>query len=345
MNQPRLFVILAFFTSVFFICPAFALSPVDNSALSPIDKEAAIEADFDTLIDQARVAFGEGDYEAALEYLVIANRLEDEPRLFLNIARSYEELEQCEKALVYYEAFLKSDDDEQALIDRARSAIESGAPDCPAYHENLGGRLLLESDPQLAAVYVNDQLIGTTPTETVALEPGLVEVRFERVGYELHTEEFEIVSDQEMELRVTLVEEGEEDPVVEEPTSGDRAGKGGGADVVGVGAFKPNPIALGLGGAGLIGLGVGAYLDLVELPRIDAERQEADDATELTRRRQSVALGAVGAYITGGVLLAGGLAWLGYDYWSHTQDDEPMSWQVAPSIGPHGASMTFFRRF
>ncbi len=331
MNRFCLIVVLTFFTSVVFIGPAFGLSP--------IDKEAAIEADFDTLIDQARVAFGEGDFEAALEYLVIANRLEDEPRLFLNIARSYEELEQCEKALVYYEAFLKSDDDEQALLDRARSAIESGAPDCPAYHENLGGRLLLESDPQLAAVYVNDELIGTTPTETVALEPGLVEVRFEREGYELHTEEFEIVSDEEMELRVALVEEGEEDPVVEEPPSVDRADKGDSA------GFKPNPIALGLGGAGLVGLGVGAYLDMVELPRIDAERQEVDDATELTRRRQSVALGAVGAYITGGVLLAGGLAWLGYDYWSHTQDDEPMSWQVAPSIGPHGASMTFFRRF
>ena len=314
---------------------------------SPIDKEAALNADFDELIAQAQQAFGESDFEAALEYLVISNRLEPDPRLFLNIARSYEELGQCHIGLAYYEAFLQNPLDDPALIQRAEDAVTEGAPDCAAYHEDLGGRLRIDSDPVLATVYIDDELMGVTPTETAGLEPGVYTVRFELQGYDDDIQEIEIVPDDELIVRGRLQEESDEP----EQTDVDDGPDIDDEPMIGEDETELNFVALGIAGAGVAGLITGAVFDMSVIPGVDEDRQTAFEAgdralyDQLTADRDSYVTIALVSYVVGAALFAGGAGWFVYDMYIDDDDDDIYGWEITPDIGDDRAGVLMFRRF
>ena len=323
---------------------------------SPIDKASALEADFDSLIESAQRAFTEQDFEAAIEYLVISNRLEPDPRLFLNIARSYEEMGECHLSVVYYEAFLNTELEDSALIERAQTAIEEQAPGCAAYHEGLSGRVRIDSAPILARVYLEDEFVGLAPTETAALEPGTYTFRFEKEGYADQIEEVEIWPDDEVTVRARLreavnePEEPDEEPEpVDEPPVVDEDDE-----------FSLNPVAVGIAGAGVGGLLIGAIFDLAVIPGVDEEWQQVRDGEadppegqqpleyleELEDKRNGYVTMAVISYVTGAVLLVGGAGWITYDYLTAGADDEPSySWQLEPRLGTDGAGLRLLRRF
>jgi len=330
------------------------------SAESPIDKEAALDMSFEALIDNAQSAFNDGDYRAAIEYQIVAERSESDPRLLLNIARSYEELDDCQSELAYYEAFLDNPSEDPALVDRAQSALDEKADDCEGYHDELGGRVFFESHPQLADVYIDDEPIGLTPTEAIGMSPGTYSVRLERDGYKPYTTELEISPDAErLDIRANLEEDDESDDddavadadeseptaetdPVDEPPSVDDA------------SFELNPIALGLIGGGVAAAATGAVFDVLLIPSIDDERSEAsaagDDSRvqELTEQRQNYATGAVAGYVVGAILGVAGGAWLGYDYYQHTSDgndDNPLSWRLTPRFDHLGGGLWMEGRF
>lgn len=330
------------------------------SAESPIDKEAALDMSFEALIDNAQSAFNDGDYRAAIEYQVVAERTDSDPRLLLNIARSYEELGDCRSELAYYEAFLDNPSDDPALVDRAQSAIDEKAEQCEGYHDELGGRVFFESHPQLAEIFIDDESIGLTPTETIGMAPGTYTVRLERDGYAAYTEELDVSPDAErLDIRANLDEEtDDEEPLADadddEPAPSDQTESVEEPPTVDDASFELNPIALGLIGGGVASAATGAIFDLALIPSIDDERSEAvaagDDSRvqELTEQRQNYAVGAVAGYVVGAVLGVAGGAWLGYDYYHHTNDDSddnPLSWQLTPQFDHLGAGLLMEGRF
>ncbi len=323
----------------------FLLTFISTSAAadSPIDKEAALEQSFDQLVRQAQQAFDAEDYEAATEYLVIANQIRSDPRLYINIARSYEEAGDCVGMLAYYSAFLENPTDEEVLIDRAQSSIDDNIEDCEGFDESLSGRVVFVSEPALARIYLDGEYLGLTPSETVGLAPGPYEVRLEKEGYEDYTTTIDVESLSPLELSATLREEVEE----EEPDGPDEP------TIVDDSGFSPHPLAIGLAGVGVGGLLAGAYVDLFRLPSIDSDIEDAHAAgdhgrvDELRDSRRGWAYGAAGFYIVGGLFTALGGGWLIYDLYTSGDDaqDAPFGWQITPSVHTEGAGLNLLRRF
>lgn len=323
------------FAGIFFIATLLAAPVASETPTPPIDKEAALEASFQTLVGNAQTAFDDGDYQAAIEYLLLAERKESEPALLLNIARSYERLDKCHVELAYYEAFLDNPSDDESLIERAEQALEEGADDCEAYHEELGGRLFFDTRPPGARLYIDGEFQQLTPTEVAALEPGTYTIRFEHDDYPDYTEEFEVGPDDErMTVDVDLEDEAEKqedeepdevDPVVEDPDDDDEF------------ALLGNPVALGLLGGSAAMLTTGLVLDLWMEPSIREERSQydvgSDEYQELTDRRDNVAITFVAAYVAAGALAVSGASLIAYDYFNHQDEDDASDFAVRWS--PH----------
>lgn len=315
-----------------------------------VDREVALEKSFQELVERAQAAFEAEEYEAAIDYLVLARRERPEPTLFLNIARSYEELDQCHRQLAYYRAFLDHPERDEQLDERAETAIEKIGPECDKDRDDRTGRIAFESSPPLATVYLDDEAVGRTPVEIVAVEAGPRTIRFELEGYrdEVLDETFE-PGEGPVELDVELRQHDEEQPDIaldDDPPPGDDQPTDAG--------FSPNPFALTITGVGLGAAATGVILDAWTIPRIDDRREQArldgDRARleDLTETRRNVAAGALVGYIAGGLLVAGGLGWVGYDYYRHDRDESPppVGLRVHPGFGTDGGGeLTVFGRF
>lgn len=320
------------------------------SASSPIDKQSALDYDFRTLVQHAQQAFESGDYEATIEYLVLAERAESEPRLLLNIARSYEELGNCRMSLVYYEAFLDNPADDETLIEQTERSLAEGKPACDDYHQRLGGRLYFDSEPRLAEVHIDGEPIGLTPIETAGLEPGPYQIRFQLDGYQDYTTELQVRPDEErIEVNAALERPPIDEPPVDEPP----------VDDPGVAPDKEpgwelNPVAIALAAGGVTAAATGGVIDLMVIPGVDERRKEAGEAgdadrvDELTATRRQWAVGAVSGYVAGAVLGGVGAGWLAYDYFQHrdsTADTTGFGWRIAPRIDTDSAGLSVHRRF
>lgn len=321
-------------------------------AQEPVTKQELADSDLATLVQLAREAYEAGEYDVAIERLLLANRKEPDPRLLLNVARSYAQAGDCAMSLVYYAAFIRHPAAQEELIASAQQALDAGKGECAAYNEELGGRIMFESEPMFARVYIDDQFVGTTPTERAGMTPGTYQVRVELDGYADFTRELEVVAQQDATVGALLEEPpAEEEPVatpaIEEPAPVDEAGA------------AVNYVAYGLLGAGTLALANGLIFDLVVIPGIDEERSQldpgqTDEYNELTQRRQSRANVAIGSYVAGGLLLAGGGAWLLYDYMTQNSADDSsdedaiqrrLGLRVAPAIGAESAGFVLGGRF
>src|SRR5690554_5470610 len=244
-----------------------AFTASSASAQEPVTKQELAESDLATLVQLAREAYEAGEYEAAIERLLLANRKEPDPRLLLNVARSYAQSDDCAMSLVYYAAFIRHPAAQEELVANAEAALEEGQPECEAYSEELGGRIMFESEPLFARVYINDEFVGTTPTETAGMAPGSYQVRMELDGYADFTREIEVSAQQDATIGAMLEEPKTEEvePVAQPEIPG--PGDGDGDQVAPV-----NYVAYGLVGAGALALVNGLVFDLVLIPAIDEER-------------------------------------------------------------------------
>ncbi len=353
MKHQRLFAGLIFITLVALTSTA--------SASSPIDKEAALGQSFDVLVQNAQQAFEDGDYDAAIEYLIIAKYQQPEPALLLNIARSYEKLGDCRRQLAYYRTFLDDPPDDDALIERAERAIADSADDCEDFDEEMTGRLSFDSTPQLATVYIDGESYGTTPTDAAGLEPGVHTVRLERDGYMDYTTHLDVnpaASNLEFSIELQQREDDQPDAAAptEEPLLDDEAAAEADDDDEPDDSFQLNPVALGMLGGGVASLATGAALDIFVIPGIDDRRSDAreqgddDRVDELTQQRETAAIAALSGYIVGGLLTVSSLAWIGYDYYHHRERQQQESppqfgWQITGQFHRDGGGIMIFGRF
>lgn len=314
------------------------------SAQSNISKQELLDADFDDLLTQARLAFEAEDFHTAIETLLLANRQEPDPRLLLNIARSFERLDNCKSALAYYAAFLRQPETDQSLVEMAQDELDDGAQSCPEFDSSLTGRLSLESDPPFAQVYIDEELVGTTPTEIIALKPGNYTIRFEKEGYTDQTEQLQVQSAQDRTLGVTLdtpSDDDEQHPTVQAPPT---AGETTSAAI--------NPIAIGIASGGVALVATGLILDLSVVPSYDKKRQALDrdskEFADLTKTRLLYRNVFLGSYIAGGLLLASGAAWILYDIVGPAGDDpsrDAANYVLAPGFGESGTTLNLIGRF
>lgn len=330
-----------FWSSLIFLLISGAAIPANAQSMGT--KQELVESDFDTLITLAREAFEDEEFDAAIELLLLANRQEPDPRLLLNIARSYERTGDCASALGYYAAFLRFPDSEPSLIEMAQQELDAGRQECAQFDDSLSGRLGLESDPLFARVYIDDQLVGQTPTELIGLSPGEHIIRFELDGYEETIEVIELQSSQDQTFSATLatVPDDEEPLAVTAPPTVDDAE-----------GFSPNPVAIGLAGGGVVLAATGMVLDLVVVPKYDQRRENLDrnsqEFADLTKTRLAYRNAFLGSYIAGGLLFASGAAWLAYDFFALSGDDpakDASNYVLAPSVSPFGASLNLIGRF
>jgi hypothetical protein len=270
-----------------------------------------LSAELKGLVQEASAAYGAGDYEVAVDKLLAAYRIEPNARLIYNTARSYDQLGQCRRALVYYRAFSQHKGAEKSLVSNAKKKLAKAA-ECDTYDPSLGGRLSVFSQPDGATITVDGRQVGTTPTEVAGLTSGEHRIAVELDGYKVVSKTLTLEAAQDRKVRAVLVEAPDSEPISpKEVSQGAGAGENVSTDSGDTGVNIP---AVALVGAGVLGLGVGAYFDLIAIPATDDERSgfepNSPQYAELTDTRSSQATGALVGYIGGGALLAAGATWL-----------------------------------
>jgi len=136
--------------------------------------DVAEEADLQFRI--AVQAYRKGDFQTALEHLLVSNRLVPNKNVVFNIARAYEQLGQYDEAFRHYHEYVQVETDP-----KMRAAGEEAI-------ERIRRRLALvhiTSDPPGATIYIDRRDLGrrgTTPS-TLALPPGQHAVLLDLDGY------------------------------------------------------------------------------------------------------------------------------------------------------------------
>jgi hypothetical protein len=306
MQERSLLVVAVLFAIMMF--PSFAMAQ-DTDRTDELKK----------LVEEARAAFGDEDFETAIDRLLAAYRIEPNARLLYNTARSYEELDDCRRALVYYRAFTQHEGAEDNLASKAKKKL-ARSDRCAAYSPSLAGRLTVTSEPAGATIIVDGEEKGATPKEIAGLPSGEHTIAVELDGYRTASSTIDMGAGEDRKISVKLVEAPAEQTDSSELMGDSTGGTGSDvaagkqADTGGDSTAGVSVPAIALAGAGVVGLGLGAYIDLVAIPNTDDERaQFAPDSAryqELTDKRNGQVTTALVGYIGGGALLAAGATWL-----------------------------------
>ncbi|MGM0556172.1 MAG: PEGA domain-containing protein [Myxococcota bacterium] len=291
---------------------------------------------FNARVAAAKTAYDQANYRDAIESLRAAFRIKENPRLLLNIARSYEKMGDCARALVYYRSYLNHPEAEEAFSKVAKKRM-SKRETCSQFSDDLAGRLTILTLPRGATVKFNGRAVGETPIELVGAMSGDHELTLEKEGYETEKQLVRLDPAEDELLRFELTE-GEPEPTQEEPVVEKLAEPE-------EDGFQVDPYALGVAGAGGAMLVVGLVYDLAVIPSTDREREPYPRGTpefdRLTAERKRQATTAVVSYVIGGALVAGGGGWILYEYSQHQESEKKDPLMVlTPGPGDVGAGVT-----
>lgn len=286
--------------------------------------EAGASALAEARYQVGRTLYARGDYAgAAREFEIALEIFPQSPKLAFNLARTFERLQDDERALAAYRRYL---------------TIAPAAPDRDEIERIIGGlerrvdaarpKLVVTSEPAGAAVRV-DGLEGsfTTPA-TITASPGTLVVRLRLPDQPEVTRSVTVARGQSTPLHVTLAAPPPPAPAsvtVSAPAPPTAAAP----------HAEMDPTGFIVAGVGLAALGVGTYFFV----RADGLAEDAEGLgrtpKELTRHAQleedhgeALTLGAVSAAVGGG-LVVGGLL---YAFLATPTDT------VVLSFGPGGAA-------
>lgn len=317
------------------IVAASLLMPTSSSAQDGSEQVDSQTRRFNEKVAAAKEAYDQADYRTAIETLREAFRIKEDPRLLLNIARSYEKMGDCARALVYYRSYLRHPDSDDAYAGVAEKRMKK-RESCSQFSDRLAGRLTILSLPKGATVKFNDREVGKTPIELVGAMSGDHTLTLEKEGYETEKQRLRLDPAEDELVRVDMVEAKPEpretEPVAEQEVETDS------------GEFELNPVALGIAGGGATMMIVGMIYDLAAIPATDREREPFPRGTEeferLTQQRKRQATTAVVSYVIGGVMIAGGGGWILYEFSQHKETSKKDQIMVlTPGPGDVGAGL------
>lgn len=166
---------------------------------------------FQEYLNIAKEAYDKKDYEEAIRNLLLANSVENNARLLFNIAKSYQKLDACDKAIVYFMAFRRQSTAGAELRAQALTEIKNSRT-CQTV-KPLAGRFFIKSEPSGAMVKLDGVDLGITPLEVAGYKAGTHDIVFSLNGYQETARSFETLAgnDQLISQQLDAVNsEGEE---------------------------------------------------------------------------------------------------------------------------------------
>jgi hypothetical protein len=332
-------------------CLVLAISALAMFGAPPAAHAQDPADEFATLVQGAKVAYEGGDFQEAIRLLQRANMVLPNSRLFINIAKSYENLNDCVRALSYYKAYLRASDVEDSLAKIAKDALK-GSKKCKDFNDNLSGRITIRTTPAEAELSLDGQPIGPAPLELIALSPGPHKLSISLKDHNKREEDISAESNKDAELTYTL----EKTPVVkEDPLPDDPVVEPTPEEPKKEEPSSLNIPAIALLGSGVVVLTVGAIFDNVLIPGTDDERdkfaRDSQEFKDLTDERATEANVAIGGYVLGGALILGGAGWLIYDMVAGDSKKEKRTEglvhdiRLTPIITPSTSGLVFEARF
>jgi PEGA domain len=131
--------------------------------------------------DRGLVLYEQGDYQAAVAEFVVAYCDKPHPKMFLNIGQAYERMLNFEKAVAYFERFIRESDDREPNRKRAAIRVE--------VLRGLPARIIVATVPPGAEVTLSGQTGITARARANGVDPievrkGVYTMRVEMSGHE-----------------------------------------------------------------------------------------------------------------------------------------------------------------
>lgn len=312
--------------------------------------DAERQEKFLAYVTEAKEFYVDGDYANAIKKLQQANIVLPDDRVLINIAASYEKMDDCASAMAYYDAVLRMPNPSSDSESRAKKSLKGASKSCPSYSpDTTTGRITLLSSPPNATVKIDGETVGTTPMELVLLPADRHRFEVTLDGYKPFKETVVVGPRQDLRLDYSLekapVVVAEPDPDIDTDLEPD---PGPGTDVGEV--TSPSPKlhipSLAMIGVGAVGLGAGAYINwglLCDDCYYNTERakypRDSTTYAELTEERKSRVTQMVVATSVGALLVAGGITWFVIDRKKQQESSQELI-VIAPSVSRHGAGAT-----
>jgi tetratricopeptide (TPR) repeat protein len=179
-------------------------TPASEDAAPPSEDVAPVASDSPTEIAKQNyrigvAAFGEGRFDDAITAFLVADRLAPNAALSFNIARANDELGRIEESLYWYGDYLR-----RAPDAGDRSTVLALIAKKELTLAERGQQLLVVlPTPSDAAVFVDDQKVGTSPWHGV-LAPGTHTVRVELLDHDPWIEAVVLPKDRSLVLQPSL---------------------------------------------------------------------------------------------------------------------------------------------
>lgn len=268
--------------------------------------------------------FKEHQYADAIREFNKAYRLDPNPVLVFNMARAFEELKQYDSAIEYYKKYLEMAPQapDRAKVEDSLRALEilqkAAATDSRV-------ELTVTSAPDGAKVFIDGREVGLTPLKA-QIPVGHRFLAVEAPGYTRHSSELDVDAANPPKAHVVLVPQ----PVSAAPA----APAAGGGMTRDAWAY----IALGLGGALLVGGGIAGWqaskkadkLDQIEANPRPSDKPEYDT---LKSDGKTFALVADGLFVGSALAVGTGLILLFTGGQPEAPEGSPAGGTVAPAAG------------
>lgn len=294
-----------------------ALAQDGAADAAPSEEDKALAGQ---LYERASVAYSQGDYEQAIEWLERAYQLDPDPVILYNLGRSYEGAARLDKAQELLEIVEQNPATPDELRQRTRTDLKRIANLLAGTLQQ--GQLTVTTSPDRARLVIDGRVEGTTPFAG-ALPVGKHTILLQKDGYESIEQEITIEKGQTTGLELSLLSLTaleERDPT---------------------GLYIGAGVALGLGAVGL-GVGIGTAVEALDIH----ETAECGDATnafggkcnpemrEELDRGETLATVSVASYAVGGVAGAVGIGLL---VWALVEDSgsETAAAETSASLPAH----------
>jgi tetratricopeptide (TPR) repeat protein len=266
--------------------------------------------------------FKQRQFADAIREFNKAYRLDPNPVLVFNMARAFEELKQYDSAIEYYKKYLEMapETPDRGKVEDSLRALEILQKAAATETKVV---LTVTSVPDGAKVLVDGREVGLTPLKA-EIPAGHRFLAVEAPGYTRHSSELDVVAETPPTAHVVLVPQ---------PASSAQGPASGGGMTRDAWAY----IALGLGGALLVGGGIAGWqaskkadkLDQIEANPRPSDKSQYD---ALKSDGKTFALVADGLFVGSALAVGTGLILL-FTGQSEAPEGSPAGGTVAPAAG------------